>query len=77
MEANEIIMDEEVMEVVEDYVPASSGNGLKIFGGVVALAGLAYGGYRLWKKRKSKKGMLVIPATKKDDPTEEECSEEE
>jgi uncharacterized membrane protein YebE (DUF533 family) len=77
MEANEIIMNEEVMEVAEEYVPAGSGNCLKIFGGVVALAGLAYGGYRLWKRRKSKKDMLVVPATECAAESDEECSDEE
>ncbi len=39
-----------------EVTQSGSGNGLKIFGGVLALAGLGYGAYRLIKKRKAKKG---------------------
>ena len=51
----EEITNDEVLEVAEDIVEAGRFTGLKIFGGVVALAGLGYGAYRLIKKLKAKK----------------------
>lgn len=59
MNEENIITNEEVMEVAEDFVPARSGNGLKVLGGVVAIAGLIYGGYKLWTKHKAKKEQLT------------------
>ena len=54
MENQEIMTNNEVLEVAEDLVPTSSGKGLKVFGAVLAVAGLAFGGYKLIKNRKSK-----------------------
>lgn len=59
MENQEIMTTFEDVEVA-DVVEASSGNGLKYVGGALALAGLAYGGYRLFKKRKAKKEQAQV-----------------
>ena len=51
----EKIMNEELMEVTEDLVPASgSGIGGKLVGGAI-IAGLVFAGYKLVKKFKAKK----------------------
>ena len=55
MEENMEIMENEVIDVVEDIAPTGSGNGLKVAGGLLAIVGLAYGGYKLFKHRKAKK----------------------
>jgi hypothetical protein len=55
MEEKNIITNEEVVEVAEEFVPASSGNGWKVLGGAVAIAALIYGGRKLWTKIKNKK----------------------
>ena len=52
---NTEIMSNEVMEVAEEFVPAGSGNGFKIVGGVALLVGAIYGGYKLVTKIKAKK----------------------
>lgn len=55
MENQEIMTNNEVMEMTEEIVEVGSGNGLKLVGGAMIVAGLAYGGYRLFKKFKAKK----------------------
>ena len=55
MNENMEIMENEVMETVEEIAPTGSGNGLKAVGGLLAIVGLAYGGYKLFKHRKAKK----------------------
>lgn len=55
METNEIMNNEEVVETVEEIMTETSGNGLKIVGGVVVAVGA---GYVLVKK-------VVIPGYKK------------
>lgn len=55
MENQEIMTNNEVTEVTEEIMEVSSGNGLKLVGGALIIAGLAYGGYRLIKKLKAKK----------------------
>lgn len=55
MENQEIMTNNEVVEVAEEVIEAGFGNGLKLVGGTLIIAGLAYGGYRLFKKLKSKK----------------------
>ena len=61
MENTEIIMNEEVMDVMDDCVTTSSGNGMKIFGGLLLAGGAAFGLYKLISKKiKSKKEQEVI-----------------
>ena len=55
MENTEIMNNEVVDEIVDEVTIGSSGRGLKIFGGALAIAGIAYGGYRLVKKIRAKK----------------------
>lgn len=55
MENEKIMENNEVLEVAEDYVTSGSGSALKIVGGIAAVAGLAYGGYKLIKKFRAKK----------------------
>lgn len=55
MENTEIMNNEVVDEVIDEVTTSSYGRGLKIFGGVLAIAGVAYGGYRLIKKIRAKK----------------------
>ena len=73
---NTEIMNNEVVEVAEEVVPVSSGNGFKVVGGVLAIVGLAYGGYKLVKKliAKKKEQQDKIPAEY--DVSEDECVEE-
>lgn len=59
MENQEIMTTFEDVEVA-DVVEVSSGNGLKYVGGVLALAGLAYGGYKLFKRHKAKKEQAQV-----------------
>lgn len=58
METNEIV-NNEVIEVAEELVPVTSGNGLKIAGGIglAAIVGVAAykGGKLIWAKIKAKK----------------------
>ena len=56
------MMNNEVMDVAE-VTQNSSGNGLKVVGGLVAVAGLIYGGYKLLKKREAKKDESVVVIT--------------
>ena len=50
-----IIVNDEIVEVAEDCVTTSSGNGLVKVGIGAAIIGLAYGGYKLFRKFKPKK----------------------
>ena len=49
------IMNEEIMDVAGDTCTGGSGIGGKLVGGAI-VAGLIYGGYKLVKKFKAKKG---------------------
>ena len=72
MEKQDIMVNEEVMEVAEEFT-AGSGNGLKVVGGVLAVVGLAYAGYKLAKRIKAKKvqyGTPEVPVI-----SEDECVE--
>lgn len=51
----ENIMENEAIETAEEIVSSGSGIGLKVIGGVVAIAGLTYGAYKLYKKHKANK----------------------
>lgn len=55
MENTEIMVNDEVMEAAEDFVPTGSGNALKAIGVGLAIVGAIYGGYKLIKKLKAKK----------------------
>lgn len=71
MENQEIMTNNEVVEAAEEIVEVGSGSGLKLVGGALIIAGLAYGGYRLIKKLKAKKDQTdVIDMV---DSTENEC----
>lgn len=49
------IMNEEIMDVAEDFVPnGGSGIGGKLLGGAL-IAGIAFAGYKLFKKFKANK----------------------
>lgn len=53
---NEIMNNEDVMVVAEEYTPSNSGTGMLIALGVTGAVGLAiYGAYRLVKHIKAKK----------------------
>lgn len=73
---NTEIMNTEVVEVAEEVVSAGSGNGFKVVGGVLAIAGLAYGGYKLVKKliakKKEQQEAIPVEICESDD----ECVEE-
>lgn len=60
MENTEIMTNNEVLEVAEEFVDAGSGKGLKLVGGAVLLGGLIFGGYKLIKKLKAKKDQAMI-----------------
>lgn len=79
MENTEIMNNEVVDEVIDEVTIGSSGQGLKIFGGALAIAGIAYGGYRLIKKiRAKKKGDCgVVNITDEDDDYVIEVSDED
>ena len=73
----EKIMNEELMEVTEDLVPASgSGIGGKLVGGAI-IAGLVFAGYKLVKKFKAKKETQYAEVNgHKDDVIDAEVVEE-
>lgn len=49
------IMENEAVEVAEEFVPNGSGIGLKVIGGIAVVVGLTYGACKLYKKLKAKK----------------------
>ena len=73
MENTEIMTNNEVVEVAEDLVPASSGNGLKMVGGALVIAGLIYGSYKLITKIKAKKKEKAEEAEVECNEFEDEC----
>lgn len=59
---NTELMNNDVVEVVEDLTPRSSGGSIKGIGIGLAIAGLAYGGIKLVKKiRNKRKDILIYP----------------
>ena len=77
MEANEIVMNEEVMDATEKVVSTSSRNGWTIFGVTLTIVGLGYVGYMSWKNRKAKKERFTIPEDKNDECHDDECDAED
>ena len=70
MDAIENIVTEEAVTTTEEIVEATSKvDGLKIFGGTVAVAGLCYAGYRLVK-------ILIAKKKAKDEEAELVTAEE-
>lgn len=72
MEDQNMVVFDEVTDVAGE-VATGSGKGWKIFGGGLAIAGLAYGGYKLVKKfikRKNGDGYTTVPPRRDD---EDEC----
>lgn len=61
MENQDIIMENEVVEMAEEFTTASSGNGMKLFGGAVIAGALGFGIYKLVKKVKAKKEQQSAP----------------
>ena len=78
MDAIENIVTEEAVTTTEEIVEATSKvDGLKIFGGTVAVAGLCYAGYRLVKiliakkKAKDEEAEIVMVEDAVDESTED------
>lgn len=64
MEDQNMVVFDEVTDVAGEVVTTGSGKGWKLFGGGLAIAGLAYGGYKLIKKfvnRKNGDGYTTVP----------------
>ena len=54
MNEQNIMENNEAIEVAEKITSSGSGHVLGIVGGVLAVVGLAYGGYKLYKKNKNR-----------------------
>lgn len=68
---NTELMNNDVVEVVEDLTPRSSGGSFKGIGIGLAIAGLTYGGVKLVKKIKNRrKDVLIYPRPKEVEETE-------
>lgn len=68
---NTELMNNDVVEVVEDLTPRSSGGSIKGIGIGLAIAGLTYGGIKLVKKiRNKRKDILIYPKPKEVEETE-------
>lgn len=73
---NTEIMNEEFIEEAGEIVTGGSGHGWKIAGGILAAIGAAYGGYKIWSKKKADKKTLhytTIPVESTD--LTDECVE--
>lgn len=81
MEDQNIITNDEVLEVVDEeddeIVETNSKNGLKLASGALIISGLIYGGYKLFKKIKSKRKGSFDDQTKNNEEVEEDFDAEE
>lgn len=77
MEEN-IMLNDEIAEVAEDCVTTSSGNGLVKAGiGAAIIGAIAYGGYKLFSKRKAKKQDKYITVSANDEESVADVEDEE
>lgn len=65
----------EIVEVTEEVMPVSSGNGWKVACGAAVLTGIGFGVYKLIKKLKAKKEQKV-ESEEICDEINEECVED-